>query len=330
MEDLPIIQKTYDLIKWYVPILNRLPRDHNELQTRTYQPGGYRTFRIYEPKFRLVSAVPYRDRVVHHAVCAIVMPIFERTFIRDSYANRTGYGTHRALRRFVEFARSSQFILQCDIRKYFPSIDRNILKAMLRRKIKCPDALWLLDLIVDRSNAQEPVIDYFQGDDLLSPLEHPKGLPIGNLTSQSFANIYLSGLDRFIKEQLKVGKYLRYVDDFALFSDDREFLSEAKIAIENYLIKLRLKLHPVKTQIFATKIGANFVGFRVFPDRIRVRSDSLRRARVRSRKLKRDYAEGVIDLAAVERSLSSWKSHLQHADSDRLQQDIFDSLRFEP
>jgi retron-type reverse transcriptase len=205
----------------------------NELESKTYQPGAYHTFEIFEPKRRLISAAPYRDRVVHHALCNILMPIFERTFIHTSYANRWGFGTHKALKQFLQWARSYKYILQCDIRKYFPSIDREILKEQIRRKIKCRDTLWLVDRIIDNSNEQEPVIEYFPGDDLLTPLQRAKGLPIGNLTSQFFANVYLSGCDRFVKEQLQAKNYLRYVDDFALFSSDRLFLADCRGAIED-------------------------------------------------------------------------------------------------
>ncbi len=256
-----------------------------ELRTKTYRPGAYRTFEIKDPKPRLISAAPYRDRVVHHALCNIIIPIFENTFIFDSYANRLGFGTHRALRRFTHFARSSRYILQCDIKKYFPSIDLEILKGLIRLKIKCPDTLWLIDTIIDGSNEQESSIEYFPGDELLTPTQRRKGLPIGNLTSQFFANVYLNGLDHFVKEQLRATKYLRYVDDFALFSDDREFLADARTQIESYLTTLRLKIHPIKSQLFETSQGANFVGFRVLPDRIRVRNDNLRRARHRLKQL---------------------------------------------
>jgi retron-type reverse transcriptase len=202
----------------------------------------------------------------------------EKSFIYDSYANRIGFGSHKALRRFTEFARSSRYILQCDIKKYFPSIDHQILKQQIRDKIKCQDTLWLIEAIIDNSNPQEPVNDYFPGDDILTPMERKKGLPIGNLTSQFFSNWMLNSFDHFIKEKLRVQKYLRYVDDFALFSDDREFLDDARSAIEEYLTNLRLKIHPVKSQLFETKKGANFVGFRVLPDRIRVRNDNCRSA----------------------------------------------------
>jgi len=280
-----------------------------QLAEKTYRPGGYRTFRIYDPKPRLISAAPYRDRVVHHALCNVIQPPIERTFVEDSYANRTGYGTHRALARFVQFARSSQYVLQCDIRAYFPSIDREILKFLLRRKLKCRDTLWLVDRILDSS----------QGD---------RGLPIGNLTSQFFANVYLSGFDRFVKEQLRIGKYLRYVDDFALFDDDRARLAEARPAIESYLATLKLQIHPVKSQLFETRHGANFVGFRVLSDRVRVRGDNLRRSRHRLRQLQQDYAAGKVSLSQLVQCLQSWEAHLEHGDTYRLRQQIFESWRF--
>lgn len=305
-----------------------LLRLHQELKSQTYHPGKYKTFQVWEPKPRLISAAPYRDRVVHHALCNVILPIFESTFIFDSYANREGFGTHRALRRFTHFARSSRYILQCDVRKYFPSIDHEILKALIRCKIKCPDTLWLIDTIIDSSNEQEPSIEYFSGDDLLTPLERRKGLPIGNLTSQFFANIYLNGFDHYVKEQLKSSKYLRYVDDFALFSDDRAFLAEARIGIEAYLADLRLKIHPIKSQLFETCHGATFVGFRVLPDRIRVRNDNLRRARLRMKRLQTAYARDLISFERLTQSVKSWAAHLKHGDTGYLREDIFRQLVF--
>jgi RNA-directed DNA polymerase len=314
---------------------NLLQLQH-QLQDQTYEPGAYRTFRIFEPKPRLISAAPYRDRVVHHALCNIIIPIFERTFIPDSYANRTGFGTHRALQRFIEFSSHHRYILQCDIQKYFPSIDHEILKSILRRKIKCVKTLWLLELIIDRSNEQDPILEYFSGDDLLVPCQRRHGLPIGNLTSQFFANCFLNGFDHFVKEQLKARQYLRYVDDFALFSDDRLFLADARGAIEDYLTTLRLRIHPIKSQLFETRCGANFVGFRVLslgetiPRTIciRVRNDNLRRSRKRLRLLQTAYANQEIDLQRLSASVQSWLAHLEHGDTWRLRQDIFRAWSF--
>jgi retron-type reverse transcriptase len=297
-----------------------------DLRNQTYQPGPYRTFQIYEPKPRLISASPYRDRVVHHALCKIIMPIFERTFIADSYANRIGFGTHRALKRFIGFARSSQNVLQCDIRKYFPSIDHEILKSLLRRKIKCRNTLWLIDTIIDHSNEQEPSIAHFPGDDLISPLSRRRGLPIGNLTSQFFANVYLNGFDHFIKEHLKADRYLRYVDDFALFSKDKPFLADARLQLETHLTTLRLKIHPIKSQLFETRYGATFLGFRVLPNRIRVRTENLRRAKQRLRRLQTGYKSGAVSQAHLAQSLQSWFAHLEQGDTWQLKQMICAAL----
>jgi retron-type reverse transcriptase len=299
-----------------------------ELNTRTYQPGAYRTFEIVEPKRRLISAAPYRDRVVHHALCNVIVPLIERSFINDSYANRVGKGSHKALKRFTDFARSSQYVLQCDLQKYFPSIDHEILKQLIRSKIKCPDTLWLIDTIIDGSNEQFPAIEHFPGDDMLTPLSRRRGLPIGNLTSQFFANIYLNGFDHFVKEILKAQKYVRYVDDFALFSDDHAFLIEARQALEAYLATLRLKIHPIKSQIFATQHGANFLGFRIFPERIRVRTESLKRARRRLRLLQTRYACYQAGIPEIIQSIQSWEAHLKHGDTWRLRRQIFNSLVF--
>ena len=297
---------------------------HTELKNLTYQPGGYRTFRISDPKPRLISAAPYRDRVVHHALCNVIVPLLDRTLIGHTYANRSGYGTHRALTQFTGWARRYRYCLQCDIKKYFPSIDHEILKGLIRQQIKCPETLWLIETIIDASNEQIPVIEYFPGDELITPVLRRRGLPIGNLTSQFFANLYLSPFDHFAKRQLKLSKYLRYVDDFAAFSDNRAVLAEARIAMEENLASLRLKMHPIKSQLFETRYGANFAGFRILPDRIRVRNDNLRRSRRRMKELQRQYEAWEIDLAPLVQRLQSWEAHLLHGDTHRLRRKLFD------
>ena len=168
----------------------------------------------------MVSAAPFRDRVVHQAFCAVCEPIFERSFIHDSYANRVGKGTHRAVARYEAFRDRFRHVLRCDVYRYFPAIDHEILKADLRRRIACAQTLALAERIIDGSNPQEPVYRYFPGDDLSTPYERRRGLPIGNLTSQLFANLYLNGMDHYCKEVLRAAGYVRYVDDIALFHDD--------------------------------------------------------------------------------------------------------------
>ncbi len=169
-----------------------------QLLGKAYRPGQYRSFYIYEPKKRLISAAPYRDRIVHHALTGMLEPIFEPTFIADSYACRKEKGTHAAVDRCQQFARRFRYVFKADIRKFFPSMDHEILKTQVARKIKDPDVLWLVGRTIDGSNPQEEVQHYFPGDDLFTPGERTRGIPIGNQTSQFFANVYLDPLDHFI------------------------------------------------------------------------------------------------------------------------------------
>ncbi len=159
------------------------------LQDRIRRPGGYVVRWIKDPNPRRISAAPFTDRVVHHALCGVVEPLFERGFIDDSYANRKGFGTHKAVRRYEHFRHRSKFVLRADIYRYFPAIDHAVLKADLRRRVGCADTLWLLDTIIDGSNPQEPVNTHYPGDDLFTPFTRRRGLPIGNLTSQFFAGL---------------------------------------------------------------------------------------------------------------------------------------------
>ena len=209
----------------------------------SYQPGAYVEILVHEPKKRLVSAAPFRDRVVHHAFCAVVDPLFEPHFIDHSFANREGKGTHAAIRAYEHYRDRYPHVLRCDLYRYFPSIDHEILKSVFRRRIKCRRTLALMDLIVDRSNAQEPVNLYFAGDDLFAPFARRRGLPIGNLTSQFFANLYLDGFDHFVTEVLRA-PYVRYVDDFALFHDDPAVLEDWRVRMQRYLDGRRLGCIP--------------------------------------------------------------------------------------
>jgi retron-type reverse transcriptase len=185
-------------LEFILDLENNLLDIQESLASRSYKPAGYETFFIYEPKKRMISSAPFRDRVVHHCLVNIIQPIFEPTFIHCSYANQVGKGTHRAIRYVQALMRINRYIFHGDIRKYFPTIDHELLKAEIARKIKDPCILWLVEQIIDGSNPQEPIVDYFPGDDLFTPIERRKGLPIGNLTSQFFANIYLNRFDHFM------------------------------------------------------------------------------------------------------------------------------------
>jgi retron-type reverse transcriptase len=238
---------------------------HDELSTKSYRPGGYRSFFLCEPKKRQISAAPYRDRVVHHALTNVLEPIFERSFIPDSYACRKGKGTHAAVDRCQQFARRFRYVLKADIQKFFPSLDHEILKGLVAGKVKDPDVLWLVGRIIDHSNPQEPVQDWFPGDDLFTPGQRRRGIPIGNQTSQFFANVYLDPLDHFAKDRLQVGGYVRYVDDFLVFADDKKQLADVQRRIAEFLTRLRLRLHPTKNVVFPVRQGIGSLGYRVFP-----------------------------------------------------------------
>jgi retron-type reverse transcriptase len=312
-----------DVARFHFVLEPELWRLHEELANRAYQPGPYRTFTIQEPKQRLISAAPYRDRVVHHALCNILEPIFERSFLFDSYACRKHKGTHAAVRRCQDYARRFAYVLKADIRKCFPSLDHALLKSTLARKVKDPDVLWLAGLIIDHANPQEPVQDWFAGDDLFTPGERRRGLPLGNQTSQFFANVYLDPLDHFLKDRLGVGGYLRYVDDFVVFGDDKNQLAQVRDAAAGFLEQLRLRLHADKTVIFRTRQGIRFLGYRVYRSHLELVPENVRRFRRRLRNLQRQYARSQIPLEDARRRIVSWIGHARQADTYRLRRRLF-------
>ena len=228
-----------------------LLRLERSLQTGSYQTGKYVEIELSRPKRRLVSAAPMRDRVAQHALIDVVQPIFEQGFIGNTFANRKNKGTHKAIKTYERYRNRYAYVLRCDIFRYFPAIDHELLKAEFRRRIRCEQTLWLMDTIIDGSNRQEPVNLHFPGDDLFSPFDRARGLPIGNLMSQFSANLFLDRFDHFCSEVLPA-PYLRYVDDFALFSDNRSELESWRLQIERNLQARRLKLHLRKTQIRPT------------------------------------------------------------------------------
>lgn len=297
----------------------------------SYRPGRYTVIQVKDPKPRMVSAAPFRDRVVHHALCAVVEPIFERGFVFDSYANRKGKGTHKAVARYEKFRDRHAHVLRCDIYRYFPAIDHAILKRDFRRRITCGRTLDLMDTIVDHSNPQEAVNLHFTGDDLFSPHRRRRGLPIGNLTSQFFANMYLDGLDHFVKEVLRAEGYVRYVDDFALFHNDPGVLEHWQARISDYLMGRRLKLHPRKTWFGPTAEPAAFLGFILLPRGLRrLPEDNVLRFRNRLRGMRDQWRTGRADKDDIRRRISAWIAHAENADTWRLRHAIFAGGMFDP
>ena len=289
---------------------------HRALVEKRYRPGDYDSFYIHEPKRRLISAAPFRDRVVHHALCNVIEPIFERSFVFDSYANRASKGTHRALDRAQHFARRFRFVLQCDVRQFFPSIDHAVLRDILSHKIADKDVVWLIDRILGSGEgvlAEEYQMQWFPGDDLLA-VSQPRGLPIGNLTNQFWANCYLNPLDHFVQRELLCKGYVRYVDDFLLFADDKGTLWSWREALVDRLADLRLTIHPGAHPRPVTD-GIPFLGFVVYPSHRRLKRRKVVNYRRRLRALLCDYDDGMLPAERVSASILGWINHVRYGDT---------------
>ena len=280
-----------------------------ELLSGAYQPRTYHCFTIYEPKKRTICAAVFRDRVIHHAICNILEPIFERFFIHDSYACRRDKGTHRAVNRVRKFLRADGYFLKTDVKKFFDSIDHGILKALLRCKIKDSRFLKLLDTIIDH-----PMPNQICG----------KGLPIGNLTSQWWANFYLDQLDHYLKDQLGVRRYVRYMDDIVVVNDNKDALHNLRVHVDSYLKeRLELRLKQDGTFVAPVTEGVPFLGFRIFPNLIRLKRTNLVRFRRNFREKEKAYLSGEMDEDRFTRSAASMLGHVQHADTWRMRRDFF-------
>ena len=287
-----------------------------DLINKTYKTGEYKHFIVREPKERLISALPFRDRVVQHAICNIIEPIFEKSFIYDSHTCRRGFGVLSGVLRTTKFLRAvSQdskkvYCLKCDISKYFPSINHDVLKMLIRKKIRCKDILSLIDEIIDKSGNQ-------------------CGMPIGNLTSQLFANVYLNYLDHYVKNVLRIKHYIRYMDDFVILSNNKTYLKEILAKITIILQKdLRLMLNS-KTQIFLVRQRSiDFLGYRIWATHRLLRKCNIKRAKRRFKKFQKLYKLQIIDLYDITPSIMSWLGHVKWADTYKLRYRIFNELIF--
>lgn len=284
-----------------------------ELQDGSYRTGQYVEIRLRRPKERLVSAAPFRDRVVQHALYSVTGPIFEQGFIGNTFANRIGKGVHKAIGAYEHYRNRHSHVLRCDIFRYFPSIDHAVLKDDFRRRIKCERTLGLMDRIIDGSNPQEPVHLHFPGDDLLTPVQRRRGLPIGNLMSQFSANLYLDPLDHFCTEVLRA-PYLRYVDDFALFADSLEVLARWRAAIGVFLQRRRLKLHPRKTFMAPTHEPAEFLGMVLHASGKRALPEAnIKAFKGRLKGMLAAVGAGTKTREEVQVRIASWEAHADHA-----------------
>jgi hypothetical protein len=269
------------------------------LEDKTFTTSKYMEKTIYEPKRRTIYVLPFSpDRVVQHAIMNILEPIWEKFFIKDSFACLAGRGLHAGSRRTMEFVRRNAYCLKCDISKFYPSVNQEILFSIIKRKIKCKDTLWLLDNIIKS----------FPGG---------KNVPIGNYTSQWFGNLYLNELDQYVKHTLKIKDYVRYCDDFILFSNDKGKLHKCAGLIKIFLDE-RLKLKMSKCDLFPVKCGVDFLGYRHFNNYILLRKSTMKRVRRRLNLLPQSYVAGKITGEQFRSSVWSTWGWLKHANSHNL------------
>jgi len=296
----------------------------NELIWGTYQTGRYRTFVVHEPKERIISALPFRDRVVQHALVAVIEPLWEVRFIADNYACRPGRGTHRgadraeAMLRYVKRKHGRAFVLKGDVAKYFPSIDHDILKSLFAKRIRCKRTLKLLNNIIDSANQVNERFGV--------------GVPIGNLVSQLAANVYLHELDIFAKHILRERFYVRYMDDFVVAHHDKARLHKVRHQIDAFLFsRLRLQTNS-KTQVFPVDLmpgrSLDFLGYKIWPTHRRLRRDSIARICKSLKTLQKYYATGLVGLRRVQQTVQSWCEHASHANTYRLRSSVLSRFCF--
>ena len=255
--------------------------------------------------------------------------MLDRRFIYDSYACRKGKGVHKAVDRYQQWSKRYAYVLKMDISRYFPSIDQAIVKQQLAQYIKDPHVLELFTVILEYSpKFPSQALIYFPDDDLFTPLERRTGIPIGNLTSQFLANLYMNGFDHFVKEKLGVKAYFRYVDDFMLLSNSKVELHQWRDEIEAFLISLRLQVHPRKVNVFTVYEGVDVLGYRVFPSYRLLRNDNGHRFIRRLRGFSKAYAGGDMHWEDFNPSVQSWIGHATQADTLGLRETIFDNNIF--
>ena len=316
-----------------------------ELNNKIYYPKPLRRFVIRDPKSRVIHASHFRDRVVHHALVNILQPIFEPAFVYDSFANQIGKGTHKALERFDEFKRkvskngklirdakySNQvigYVLKADIKHYFHTVDHDKLLEIIGRKVKDEKVIWLIKKILKNKENSFPAVSHENSCSALQN-SHDKGMPLGNLTSQFFANVYLSELDYFVKHELKAKFYIRYVDDFVLLDKSRENLENYITEINNFLRnELKLELHPDKSKIFPIYHGASFLGFRVFYYHRLLKKSNIRNFRRRLESFRNLKEKELISDEKITESINGWLVYAECGDTYKLRNRILDPRNF--
>ncbi len=297
---------------------------HRDLESRSYRHGVYTSFYIRDPKQRHIHKATVRDRILHHAIFATLNPIFEPVFIFNSLSCRIDKGTHKGIdildrltRQVSSNAFRSCFVLKCDIRKFFETIDHKILLDIIRKRIKDTNAISLLEEIIESFTSRHSI------------LSKRKGLPIGNLTSQLFANVYLNEFDQFIRHKLKVKNYIRYTDDFVIVAEDKPYLENLIAPVRTFLSdKLALELHPKKITIRKFHQGVDFLGYVVLPHHRLLRTKTKQRIFRKLEKRIKEYKSGIISKQTLEQSLQSYLGVLSHANTYKLEQELKNQFWF--
>jgi len=305
------------VIKYEKDLPYNIKKLHEELIHQTYKPKPLKSFILRDPKTRKISKSIFKDRIVHHAIINIIEPIFDKTFIYDSHANRRGKGTLLAIKRFVEFQgkvtknlTSEGYCLKADIKHYFQEVNREILLDLIKKKIQCKETLNLIWKI-------------------LNNFEGKKGMPLGNLTSQFFANVYLNELDYFVKHKLRVKYYLRYVDDFVILHSSKDQLEKWKKEIKKFLKEeLELELHPNKSKIIHLSKGVDFVGFKIFYYFKIIRRRNFRNFNKNLKKLKQDYKEGLITKEKFISIIQGWFAYAMWGDTYDIRENILKEIAY--
>lgn len=295
------------------------------LKNKTYKHGDYKSFYVRDPKMRHISKARVKDRVVHHLVSQVLERVFEPSFYAHSYSCRKGRGIHKGVIAFAKMARvasknnsSSLFILKCDIKKFFATVDHRVLFGIISAKIKDPDFLWLLN----------DIISSFKSDYTVDQNE-PKGMPIGNLTSQFFANIYMDPFDRFVKDDLRVKYYIRYADDFVVLSNSKTYLEDLIPKLEEFLKeKLKLSFHPNKISIRNYYLGLDFLGYIIFPYFILPRTKTKRRIFKKLLKKVQLAKQGKISQQSLNQTIQSYLGYLSYANTYKLTQEMKNQIWF--
>ena len=318
-----------DIMKYTENLEENLITLQNEFVWKTYKVGPYRKFFVYEPKQRLIMALEFRDRVAQHAIYRQLNPLLDKQFIFDSYACRKKKGTHKAVQRLqywfrqVERKPGQYYYLKLDISKYFYRIDHEILLGILREKIADKDLLYILEGIV---NCEDTSFGLPLGADIgempMCEMLAEVGLPIGNLTSQMFANLYLDQLDQFCKHKLRLRYYIRYMDDVIIVHNSKKHLENVKREIAAFLAdRLHLQLNN-KTCIRPVYMGAEFVGFRVWSTHVKLRKKTAKKMVKRLKFVFSAYRMGEIDREKMERTVASYRGILQHFNSHGMAQKL--------